>query len=136
MSKYIEWDLENNPDFFKRPFDGRYIDTGILRHVLCNVDRPEGIDNEAFEAVLNAVIEEVELIPTFGWIPASEPPERDGSYLAQYHFPQNSPPLIHFYGTLDFYATDPEPHWQHSSTGCVVDKWMPVPPDEREGAGA
>lgn len=61
--KYIEWELENNPALFQKPHSGKFVDTGILRHVICNVNKPENVTQEDFEAVLNAVVEETELIP-------------------------------------------------------------------------
>ena len=65
MGKYIEWDLENNPRFFKRPHDEKYVDTRILRHVVSNVNKPEGVAWEPFRATLEAVAEETDMIPTF-----------------------------------------------------------------------
>lgn len=63
MGKYIEWDLENNPQFFRKPQSGKYVDTGILWHVICNVNRPESVSEADFMAVLNAVAEEMNEIP-------------------------------------------------------------------------
>lgn len=63
MEKYIEWDLKNNPDFFKKPQTGRYVDTGVLRHVIANVNCPEGLSDADFFLALNAVAEEVDYIP-------------------------------------------------------------------------
>lgn len=63
MEKYIEWDLKNNPDFFKKPQTGRYVDTGVLRHVIANVNCPEGLSDADFYLALNAVAEEVDYIP-------------------------------------------------------------------------
>lgn len=63
MEKYIEWDLKNNPDFFKKPQTGRYVDTGVLRHVVTNVNCPEGLSDADFFLALNAVAEEVDCIP-------------------------------------------------------------------------
>ncbi len=63
MGKYIEWDLKNNPDFFKKPQTGRYVDTGVLRHAIANVNCPEGLSDADFYLALNAVAEEVDYIP-------------------------------------------------------------------------
>ena len=63
MEKYIEWDLKNNPDFFKKTQTGRYVDTGVLRHVVANVNCPEGLSDADFFLALNAVAEEVDCIP-------------------------------------------------------------------------
>lgn len=66
--KYIEWDLENNPEFFSKPRDGKYVDTGVLLHVLCNVMRPAGVGQATFMKVMTAVVKEVELIPQADWV--------------------------------------------------------------------
>ena len=64
-----------------------------------------------------------------GWIRVEDAlPEQNGQYLVKYCYQHNSPPMIHFYGVLDYYAADPEPHWQHSGMGLVVEWWMPIPP--------
>lgn len=63
MEKYIEWDLKNNPNFFKKPQTGRYVDTGVLRHVVANVNCPEELSDADFFLALNAVAEEVDYIP-------------------------------------------------------------------------
>lgn len=84
------------------------------------------------ELAMREVLEYFSKFDVTGWRPASTPPEQDGRYLAKYCYPHNSPPMIHFYGVLDYYATDPKPHWQHGGTGLTVEWWMPIPhtPDE------
>ena len=63
MGKYIEWDMQQHPDFFKSSPSGKYVDLAIVRHVVSNVNPPEGEVDEAFMKILNAVAEEVDLIP-------------------------------------------------------------------------
>ena len=63
MGKYIEWDMQQHPDFFKSSPSGKYTDLSIVRHVVSNVNPPEGEVDEAFMKILNAVAEEVDLIP-------------------------------------------------------------------------
>lgn len=69
------------------------------------------------------------------WHPGSEDPKEAGEYLTCYHF-GNHPPVIHFYGVLDYYLADPKPHWQHTlgENGPTIDWWMPIPhtPDKTE----
>lgn len=76
MKKYIEWDLKNNPDFFKKPQTGRYVDTGVLRHVIANVNCPEGLSDADFFLAINAVAEEVDYIP-----PADVAPVAHGKWV-------------------------------------------------------
>lgn len=82
-----------------------------------------------------AIKDAVKLLERLGWHSGSEEPEHDGKYLACYHF-KSHPPVIHFYGVLDYYLTDPKPHWQHTlgENGPTIDWWMPIPhtPDETE----
>lgn len=63
MSKHIEWDMQQHPDFFKSSPSGKYTDLAIVRHVVSNVNPPDGEVDEAFMKILNAVAEEVNLIP-------------------------------------------------------------------------
>lgn len=49
------------------------------------------------------------------WISVKDrPPENEQTVLAYYNFGGKC--KIRFYGTLTYYAFDPEPHWQHEST--------------------
>ena len=59
-------------------------------------------------------------------------PENEQTVLAYYNFGGKC--KIRFYGTLTYYAFDPEPHWQHEGTGLKVTHWMPLPepPEEEE----
>ena len=85
MEKYIEWDLKNNPDFFKKPQTGRYVGTGVLRHVIANVNCPEELSDADFYLALNAVVEEVDYIPLADVAPVVHgkwaPSERNPSFL-------------------------------------------------------
>lgn len=63
MDKYIEWDLENNPKFFTEAHSGKLVDVNVIRHVVCNVNRPDDVPEEVFKRALNAVAEEVDMIP-------------------------------------------------------------------------
>ena len=68
------------------------------------------------------------------WIDAAvELPETDGKYICRYGFVKDG--CLHdmrFIGTLDYYATDQEPHFQHESEGLRVTHWMelPLPPEQ------
>ena len=62
------------------------------------------------------------------WIPVSERlPERDGRYLCNYYFGEHR--NMTFTSVLDYYATDPVPHFQHTlgDTMMQVTHWMPLP---------
>ena len=41
---------------------------------------------------------------------------------------------LRYTGTLSYFRFDPQPHWQHESTGLIVTHWMPLPepPTEEE----
>lgn len=60
------------------------------------------------------------------WIPVTERlPEADGHYLCRYGFEGAG---MAFCQTLDYYATDVQPHFQHEgSRGMRVTHWMPLP---------
>lgn len=66
------------------------------------------------------------------WIPVTERlPEDDGRYLCRYGFKAAG---MVFYQTLDYYATDVQPHFQHEGLyGMRVTHWMPLleAPDEK-----
>lgn len=59
------------------------------------------------------------------WVDVREKlPERDGHYLCRYVFRSGGKG---FFGTLDYYATDPRPHFQHEGTrGMAVTHWMDI----------
>lgn len=61
------------------------------------------------------------------WIPVTERrPTGDDHYLCRYGFEGGK---AAFYQTLDYYATDVQPHFQHEGMrGMRVTHWMPLPP--------
>ena len=65
------------------------------------------------------------------WIPVMERrPEQDGKYLCVYSFRtmDDSPARMSFPSVLDYYATDPVPHFQHEGVNEMhVTHWMPLP---------
>ena len=61
-----------------------------------------------------------------GWIPASEPPKKNGKYLCRYVFSENY--AYPFEQVLCYFATDKKPHFQHEGElGLKVTHWMPLP---------
>ena len=60
--RFIEWELEQDPNILARFYTGKMVDAGALRHVICNVDPPEGVSFEDTMKVLNEVAETVQLI--------------------------------------------------------------------------
>lgn len=55
-------------------------------------------------------------------------PEEEKPVLAYYGFYRENDDLgARFIGTLTYFSHDPEPHWQHESTGLFVTHWMPLP---------
>lgn len=69
------------------------------------------------------------------WISVKEAlPKTDGQYLCSYGFVHDGELSdMRFIDSLDYYACDPAPHWQHASNGLFVTHWMPLPepPEER-----
>lgn len=62
-------------------------------------------------------------------------PEDEKPVLAYYGFYREDDDLgARFIGTLTYFSHDPDPHWQHESTGLFVTHWMhlPEPPAELE----
>ena len=60
-------------------------------------------------------------------------PERDGTYLCRYSFEHDGQRSgMMFTGCVDYYATDPEPHWQNAGIGLYVTHWMPLPEPPEE----
>lgn len=67
------------------------------------------------------------------WIPVKKRlPEKNGKYICRYGFRGNT--SIMFTGILEYYATDPNPHWQHESVGVTCYHWMPLPEPSKEDA--
>lgn len=60
---YIEWELAEYPERYKRLHCNRVIDEVTLTHVICNVDCPEGVKHEDFVAVMNEIAETLEKVP-------------------------------------------------------------------------
>ena len=66
MEKYIEQDLKNNPQFFREPHSGKFVDLSVVMHVVCNVNRPDDVPVGAFISSMEAVAAEVDMIPPMG----------------------------------------------------------------------
>lgn len=64
------------------------------------------------------------------WIPVTERlPSDEKPVLAYYGYNNDGDYglAMMFTGTLSYFCFDPNPHWQHESTGLVVTHWMPLP---------
>nr|DAT62569.1 MAG TPA: Protein of unknown function (DUF551) [Caudoviricetes sp.] len=63
------------------------------------------------------------------WINAEDRlPEDEKPVLAYYGFYREEDDLgARFIGTLTYFSHDPDPHWQHESTGLFVTHWRPLP---------
>ena len=67
------------------------------------------------------------------WISVDERlPGRDEKCLCRYTFGTRA--KMYFYQVLDYYATDPQPHFQHAGkgSGMRVTHWMPLPEAPKE----
>ena len=68
------------------------------------------------------------------WISVKDAlPENEREVLARYGFTSgDGDPGMHFTGVLQYYAFDPQPHFQHEGTGLRVTHWMPLPEPPKE----
>lgn len=60
---YIEWELAQYPEHYKRLRCNQVIDEVTLTHVICNVDCPEGMKREDFAKAMNEVAETLLKVP-------------------------------------------------------------------------
>ena len=60
---YIEWELAQYPERYKRLRCNRVIDEVTLTHVIGNVDCPEGVKREDFAKAMNEVAETLQKVP-------------------------------------------------------------------------
>ena len=63
--RHIEWELGRDPHVYDKPRCNEFIDRQTLIHIICNVDCPDGVDQETCMTVLNAVAETLALFPYF-----------------------------------------------------------------------
>lgn len=61
--RYIEWELENFPQNYKKLRSNEVIDKVTLTHVICNVDCPDSVDRATFGRVINEVAMTLEKVP-------------------------------------------------------------------------
>lgn len=61
--RYIEWELAEYPERYKRLHCNQVIDKRTLTHVICNVDCPESMNREDFVKVINEVAETLQKVP-------------------------------------------------------------------------
>ena len=61
--RYIEWEIEHYPEQYSQLRCNQVLDMQTLAHVICNVDRPDGVKWEDFKKVLNEVAETINIVP-------------------------------------------------------------------------
>ncbi len=83
-------------------------------------------------------------IHKLGWIAYAYPPphiDREAWINVEDRLPEDEKPVLAYYGfyreeddlgarfigTLTYFSHDPDPHWQHESTGLFVTHWRPLP---------
>lgn len=68
------------------------------------------------------------------WISVKDKlPEDERNVLVYYGFDHGDGELgMRFIGVLTYFAFDPQPHFQHASTGLKVTHWMPLPEPPKE----
>ena len=90
-----------------------------------------GSVSNAVKEALNMAIAALREQPQ--WINVEERlPECDEKCLCRYTFGEKG--RMYFYQVLDYYATDPQPHFQHAGKGSEmrVTHWMPLPEPPKE----
>lgn len=60
---YIEWELAEYPERYKRLCCNQVIDKRTLTHVICNVDCPEDVKHETFGEVMDEVVKTLQKVP-------------------------------------------------------------------------
>lgn len=60
---YIDWELAQYPERYKRLRCNQVIDEVTLAHVIGNVDCPESVKREDFVEVMNEVAETLQKVP-------------------------------------------------------------------------
>lgn len=96
----------------------------LVAAALCN----QSIEEVAEHLLANGVTVQ-KWIPVTERLPADEMP-----VLAYYGFNNDgaSNLAMMFMGTISYFCFEPNPHWQHASTGLVVTHWMPLPEPPKE----
>lgn len=93
---------------------------------------------EVFELAISAIRAAPKHLDREAWVSVDDKlPQDEKEVLAYYGFNHGDGDLgMRFMGTLTYFAHDPEPHWQHKSTGITVTHWMPLPepPEKLESA--
>lgn len=75
-----------------------------------------------------------DVVPALQWVPVKERvPGRDGKFICVYSFKNGSG--MQFAAVLDYYASDPKPHFQNEGVfGMTVTHWMSLPELPKEDA--
>lgn len=60
---YIDWELAEYPEHYKRLRCNRVIDELTLTHVICNVDCPKGVTRDYFARVMTELVKTLNKVP-------------------------------------------------------------------------
>ena len=60
---YIDWELAEYPERYKRLHCNRVIDEVTLTHVICNVDCPKGVTRDNFARVMTELVKMLQKVP-------------------------------------------------------------------------
>ena len=60
---YIDWELAEYTERYKRLHCNRVIDEVTLTHVICNVDCPEGVTRDYFARVMTELVKTLQKVP-------------------------------------------------------------------------
>ena len=103
-----------------------------VKHADDQYDDPK---REAKREALNIAITAMGRSVQPRWISVKERlPGDEKPVLVYYGFwrKENAGTALRYTGTLSYFRFDPQPHWQHESTGLIVTHWMPLPEPPKE----
>jgi len=63
MNKYLVWREALWGESILNAASGKSVDAGLLRHLICNVERPEQVSKADFLAVMDAVVGAIQMLP-------------------------------------------------------------------------
>lgn len=76
MNKFLVWRAAMLGESILNAASGKSVDAGLLRHLICNVDRPEQVSEADFLAVMDAVVGAIQMLPVEEqkkeWVPVGK----------------------------------------------------------------
>lgn len=60
---FIDWELAEHPECYKRLYCNQVIDEVTLTHVICNIDSPKGVKRDDFARVMTEIVKTLQMVP-------------------------------------------------------------------------